>query len=94
MALRASTGASEVADRCDHPPPAREREFGARVALGSSRGAIAALMFRQAGLWAAVGLALGAAGVVVDPPDGARRGRARRARSPGNGRRYALGAAV
>jgi hypothetical protein len=34
-------------------------------ALGSSRGAIAALMLRQAGIWAAVGPALGAAGVVV-----------------------------
>ena len=44
---------------------AREREFGVRVALGSSRGAIAALILRQAGIWAAVGLALGAAGVVA-----------------------------
>jgi putative ABC transport system permease protein len=44
---------------------AREREFGVRVALGSSRGAIAGLILRQAGVWAAVGIALGAAGVVV-----------------------------
>jgi putative ABC transport system permease protein len=44
---------------------ARERELGVRVALGSSRGAIAALMLRQAGIWAAVGLALGAVGVVA-----------------------------
>ena len=44
---------------------AREREFGVRVALGSSRGAIAALILRQAGMWAAVGIALGAVGVVA-----------------------------
>jgi hypothetical protein len=44
---------------------AREREFGVRIALGSSRGGIAALMLRQAGVWAAVGLALGAAGIVA-----------------------------
>jgi ABC-type antimicrobial peptide transport system permease subunit len=44
---------------------AREREFGVRVALGSSRGAIAALVLRQGGLWMALGLAGGAVGVVV-----------------------------
>ena len=44
---------------------AREREFGVRVALGSSRGAIAALVLRQGGVWMVVGLAIGAAGVVV-----------------------------
>ena len=43
---------------------AREREFGVRVALGSSRGAIAALVLRQGGVWMAAGLALGAVGVV------------------------------
>jgi ABC-type antimicrobial peptide transport system permease subunit len=44
---------------------AREREFGVRVALGSSRGAIAGLVLRQGGVWMAVGLAGGAVGVVV-----------------------------
>jgi predicted permease len=44
---------------------AREREFGVRVALGSSRRAIAGLVLRQGGLWMAVGLAGGAIGVVV-----------------------------
>ena len=44
---------------------AREREFGVRVALGSSRGAIAALVLRQGALWMAAGLAGGAVGVVV-----------------------------
>jgi len=44
---------------------AREREFGVRVALGSSRGAIAALVLRQAGVWMTVGIALGAVGVVA-----------------------------
>lgn len=43
---------------------AREREFGVRVALGSSRGAIAVLVIREAGIWTAVGLAAGAVGVV------------------------------
>jgi putative ABC transport system permease protein len=43
---------------------AREREFGVRLALGSSPGAIASLVLRQTGLWVAVGLALGGAGVV------------------------------
>ncbi|MDQ3951061.1 MAG: ABC transporter permease, partial [Gemmatimonadota bacterium] len=44
---------------------AREREFGVRVALGSSRRAIAALVLRQGGVWMAVGLAGGAVGVVI-----------------------------
>jgi hypothetical protein len=44
---------------------AREREFGVRVALGSSRRAIAALVLRQGGVWMAVGLIGGAVGVVV-----------------------------
>jgi putative ABC transport system permease protein len=42
---------------------AREREFGVRVALGSSRGAIAALVLRQGAAWMAAGLAGGAVGV-------------------------------
>ncbi|HKG93376.1 MAG TPA: ABC transporter permease [Gemmatimonadaceae bacterium] len=44
---------------------AREREFGVRVALGSTRGAIAGLVLRQGGVWMAVGLAAGAFGVVT-----------------------------
>jgi predicted permease len=44
---------------------AREREFAVRVALGSSRGAIAALVLRQGGVWMAAGLAAGAVGVVI-----------------------------
>jgi hypothetical protein len=44
---------------------AREREFGVRVALGSSRRAIAALVLRQGVVWMAVGLAGGAVGVVM-----------------------------
>ena len=44
---------------------AREREFGVRVALGSTRGAIAALVLRQGVVWMAVGLAGGVVGVVV-----------------------------
>ena len=44
---------------------AREREFGVRVALGSTPGAIAALVLRQGGAWMAVGLAAGALGVVA-----------------------------
>jgi predicted permease len=44
---------------------AREREFGVRVALGSSRGRIARLVLRQGGVWMALGLAGGALGVVV-----------------------------
>lgn len=42
---------------------AREREFGVRIALGSSRGAVAGLVIRQGGVWMALGLLLGAAGV-------------------------------
>ncbi|MES2521333.1 MAG: ABC transporter permease [Gemmatimonadota bacterium] len=42
---------------------AREREFAVRVALGSSRGAIAGLVLRQGGMWMAVGLAAGVLGV-------------------------------
>ena len=44
---------------------AREREFGVRVALGSSRRAIAGLVLRQGATWMAVGLAGGAVGVVL-----------------------------
>jgi putative ABC transport system permease protein len=44
---------------------AREREFGVRVALGSSRGAIAGLVLRQGGVWMVLGLAAGAVGVVA-----------------------------
>ena len=44
---------------------AREREFGVRMALGSSRGAIARLVLRQGGTWMLAGLLLGAAGVVA-----------------------------
>jgi len=44
---------------------AREREFGVRVALGSTRGAIAGLVLRQGGTWMVIGLAFGAVGVVV-----------------------------
>jgi len=44
---------------------AREREFGVRVALGSTRAAIAGLVLRQGGVWMALGLVVGAAGVVV-----------------------------
>jgi predicted permease len=43
---------------------AREREFGVRVALGSSRAAIAGLVLRQGGVWMLVGLAAGAAGTM------------------------------
>jgi putative ABC transport system permease protein len=42
---------------------AREREFGVRMALGSSRGAVAGLVIRQGGSWMALGLLLGGAGV-------------------------------
>jgi predicted permease len=44
---------------------AREREFGVRVALGSSRRAIATLVLRQGGVWMAAGLVGGAVGVVL-----------------------------
>ena len=43
---------------------AREREFGVRVALGSTRGAIAALVLRQGAVWMVLGLAGGVVGVV------------------------------
>ena len=42
---------------------AREREFGVRIALGSSRGAVAGLVIRQGSVWMATGLLLGAGGV-------------------------------
>jgi putative ABC transport system permease protein len=44
---------------------AREREFGVRMALGSSPGAIARLVLQQGGRWMALGLVIGAAGVVM-----------------------------
>jgi putative ABC transport system permease protein len=44
---------------------AREREFGVRMALGSSRGAIARLVLKQGGVWMLAGLVAGAGGVVV-----------------------------
>jgi putative ABC transport system permease protein len=44
---------------------AREQEFGVRVALGSSPRAIAGLVLRQGGVWMAVGLSVGAVGVVL-----------------------------
>ena len=44
---------------------AREREFGVRVALGSSRQGIAALVLRQGATWMAVGVAGGVFGVVL-----------------------------
>jgi putative ABC transport system permease protein len=44
---------------------AREREFGLRIALGSTRAAIASLVLRQAAVWMAIGLALGTVGVVA-----------------------------
>ena len=44
---------------------AREQEFGIRVALGSTRGAIAGLVLRQGAAWMAAGLAGGAVGVVL-----------------------------
>ena len=44
---------------------AREREFGVRMALGSSRGAVAGLVIRQGGVWMALGLVLGSVGVIA-----------------------------
>jgi ABC-type antimicrobial peptide transport system permease subunit len=44
---------------------AREREFGVRVALGSSRTRIATLVLRQGGTWMAAGLLGGALGVLA-----------------------------
>jgi predicted permease len=44
---------------------AREREFGVRIALGSTPGAIARLVLRQGGVWMVAGLVAGAGGVVV-----------------------------
>jgi putative ABC transport system permease protein len=44
---------------------AREREFGVRVALGSTRGAIARLVLRQGAVWMALGLGLGALGIAA-----------------------------
>jgi putative ABC transport system permease protein len=44
---------------------AREREFAVRMALGSSRRAIAGLVLSQGGLWMALGLVAGAFGVVA-----------------------------
>jgi putative ABC transport system permease protein len=44
---------------------AREREFGVRVALGSSPGAIAGLVLRQGGTWMLLGLAVGTLGVLA-----------------------------
>lgn len=44
---------------------AREREFAVRMALGSSRGAIAQLVLRQGALWMGIGLVAGFAGVIA-----------------------------
>jgi ABC-type antimicrobial peptide transport system permease subunit len=44
---------------------AREREFGVRLALGASRGDIAARVVRQGGAWLGAGLATGALGGVA-----------------------------
>jgi predicted permease len=44
---------------------AREREFGVRVALGSSRQGIAGLVLRQGATWMAVGIAGGVFGVLL-----------------------------
>ena len=44
---------------------AREREFGVRVALGSSTRSLVSLVLRQGGVWMLVGLAGGALGVLV-----------------------------
>lgn len=44
---------------------AREREFGVRLALGSRPSALAGLVLRQGAGWMAVGLAVGALGIIV-----------------------------
>jgi putative ABC transport system permease protein len=44
---------------------AREREFGVRIALGSSRGAVAGLVLRQGGVWMGAGLVIGGIGVAI-----------------------------
>jgi ABC-type antimicrobial peptide transport system permease subunit len=44
---------------------AREREFAVRVALGSSRGAIAGLVLRQGGVWMLTGVVGATVGVVA-----------------------------
>ena len=44
---------------------AREREFGVRFALGATRSGIAWLVLRQGGVWLALGVVGGAAGVFV-----------------------------
>ena len=44
---------------------AREREFAVRIALGSSRSAIAGLVIRQGALWMGIGLAVGIVGIVA-----------------------------
>jgi ABC-type antimicrobial peptide transport system permease subunit len=44
---------------------AREREFGVRVALGASRGAIVRLVLRQGLVWMLVGLGIGTFGVLM-----------------------------
>ena len=44
---------------------AREREFGVRMALGSSQGAIAGLVLRQGAVWMGAGLLGGMVGVVL-----------------------------
>jgi len=44
---------------------AREHEFGVRMALGASRPSIAALVLRQGSRWMALGIAVGAVGIIV-----------------------------
>ncbi len=44
---------------------AREREFGIRIAVGSSPGAIAGLALRQGAVWMAAGLGAGAIGAAA-----------------------------
>ena len=45
--------------------PVNTSAIGVRIALGSSRGAIAALVLRQGGVWMAIGLGVGTIGVVM-----------------------------